>query len=844
MMRKTTFLLLLGLAGFTSLFAQGPFSDEAPRLTPYDSLFLSALPELHTMPVMKSNTLPYALDNSRLKYYRPIYEQVSNECGQVSGIAYNFTYEINRLRDLPADVPENQYPPHFTYNFMNGGYGWYGASYYHSFEILKTLGCPSVGTYGGMAAGGESRWMDGYYNYLGAMSNRIREVYQIKADTEEGLMQLKHWLHNHLDGSATGGVASFYANSPWNTTILPEGTPEAGQKVITYWAGNPTHAMTITGYNDSIRYDYNSDGKYTNTIDLNMDGILDMRDWEIGGLVFADGWQGGINFGDSGRCYMMYKTLAEKLYEGGIWNNAVHILDVKSLENPRLAAKIRITHDRRGMLRIRLGVAADENAEEPEYSISFPVFNYQGGMQYMQGGWSPAENKTIEFGLDITPLLGGNLSLPPKKFFLLVDERDPEGSGSGRIEYFSVIDYSQLYPIESSWEHTTMDILDNNTTSASLIISNDPEVMRITTADLPVAVVGEPYSFQLESSGATAPVQWTLLHACSGEQFQSALGYAGTTIEAENNDYGNIPVSLPFSFPFYDEEYDTLYVHPRGLVMFENTNYPWPYLRDCELLIRNTKCIAPLLAKYLRIEPDSGHRMWVDQAADMVMIGWKGKIADPAFEQDVEFGLQLYSDGKVEFIFGKGLEGYKTLWSCGVSKGDEQNYFIPSLAENETIADESAVRITISPLPDDMQLSPEGLFTGTPYTYYQALPLTFCAEDDDHCRSYRTLYFSAGDLGLDEAYLEDDLLSVYPNPFSESTSIRFEEDISIRSCKIYSMNGSLVRTLATEQDLKIGQTLIWDGRNEEGESCPAGIYLLVTGNNERSISRKLLYAGR
>jgi hypothetical protein len=234
----------------------------------------------------------------------------------------------------------------------------------------------------------------------------------------------------------------------------------------------------------------------------------------------------------------------------------------------------------------------------------------------------------------------------------------------------------------------------------------------------------------------------------------------------------------------------------------------------------------------------------VDQTTEMLSILRKGKIAGPAYEKDVEFGLNLYPDGQLEFIYGKGFEGYKTLWSCGVSKGDGQNYFIPSLAENEVIPDESAVRIALSPLPDDIQLSPEGLFTGTPYTYYQALPLTFCAEDDDHCRSYRTLYFSAGDLGLDEAYLEDDLLFVYPNPFSESTSIRFEKDISIRSCKIYSMNGSLVRTLATGLDLKIGQTLIWDGRNEEGESCPAGIYLLVTGNNERSISRKLLYTGR
>ena len=105
MMKKTTLCILLGLAGFGSLYAQGLFPDQAPELNPYDSLMLATLPELQAMPVLKSNELPSAIDNSRLKYYRPIYEQVSNECGQVSGIAYNFTYEINRLRDLPADIP-------------------------------------------------------------------------------------------------------------------------------------------------------------------------------------------------------------------------------------------------------------------------------------------------------------------------------------------------------------------------------------------------------------------------------------------------------------------------------------------------------------------------------------------------------------------------------------------------------------------------------------------------------------------------------------------------------------------------------------------------------------------
>ncbi len=107
-------LIILILLGVQCSFAQG-YGQSAnryvsPRLSPYDSVMLCRLPEININPVLKSSELPYFLDNSDLPYYRPIYKQVSSECGQVSGIAYNFTYEMNRLRDLPADDSANQYP--------------------------------------------------------------------------------------------------------------------------------------------------------------------------------------------------------------------------------------------------------------------------------------------------------------------------------------------------------------------------------------------------------------------------------------------------------------------------------------------------------------------------------------------------------------------------------------------------------------------------------------------------------------------------------------------------------------------------------------------------------------
>ena len=239
------------------------FSELTP-LSAKDSMELANLPEL-TMPSWLNGAekleMPGIVDNSINPYWRPVFAQVALECGQASGIGLGFTYEINRLRDLPSDDPDNQYATHFTWNFGNGGDGYYGVSYFHSFEIARTLGTPTVTTYGGMSTGGGSRWMSGYDSYYQSMHNRIYEVYQIDVSSTEGIETAKYWLHNHLENSEVGGVANFYTSAPYGMPTLPSGTPEEGKYVVISWGG-ANHGLTISGYHDSICWDYkDNDGK-------------------------------------------------------------------------------------------------------------------------------------------------------------------------------------------------------------------------------------------------------------------------------------------------------------------------------------------------------------------------------------------------------------------------------------------------------------------------------------------------------------------------------------------------------------------------------------------------------
>jgi hypothetical protein len=225
--------------------------------------------------------------------------------------------------------------------------------------------------------------------------------------------------------------------------ILPAGTPEAGKFVQTSWGPSPSHTWTVCGYNDSIRYDYNGDGLYTNNIDINGDGKVDMHDWEIGGLKFASGYA-GTGWGNQGFCYLMYKCLADAIGYGGIWNHTVYVIDTKQTCNTDLTAKVTLKHTSRNKLKVTMGISTDLAAPVPSYILEFPILNYQGGDHYMQGGTTEAD-KTLEFGFDLAPLINQINNAQPAKFFLQVQENDPSGVATGEIVNRLYFDSSGYY---------------------------------------------------------------------------------------------------------------------------------------------------------------------------------------------------------------------------------------------------------------------------------------------------------------------------------------------------------------------------------------------------------------
>ncbi|MCB2218807.1 MAG: T9SS type A sorting domain-containing protein [Bacteroidetes bacterium] len=725
------------------------------------------MPALSPSHISFKADLPDQINNATQPYFRPLYPQESIECGQYSGIAFNFCYEINYQRNLPANVPENQYPTHYTFNFMNGGWGWQGVSYHHSLEIARANGHPNIIDYGGNYENGPSMWMSGYEKYYHGMFNKVDNIYQIPVGTPEGLLVLKNWLHNHLDGSDVGGIASFYSSSPWNPVTLPPGTPEGGKHVITGFVGPVGHAATITGYNDSIRFDYNQDGLFTNDIDINDDGIVDMRDWEIGGLLFTDSYINGLNWADSGFCYMMYKTLAERPENGGIWNHVVHVVKVQEDYAPLITMKAKVRHTCRNRIKISAGVASDPDAVYPEKILNFPIFNYQGGCQYMQGGWG-GDSISLELGLDITPLLSYIESGEMSRFFLLINEDDPDGWGSGELEFFSLIDYTNGQ-INYSDTQNYGPLVQNGLTLASVNATIDFNELDISTPNIPAALTGEPYEYQLEAQGGKPLYQWDLIrhYGQTHETFDFPT-INGEALQFEDTIHATIPQKLDFDFPFYGKSYDSVYIHTDGFLMFDSQQYPWPYMHDEELMIRKSSSIAPFLNVYLYIKESAGNGIWYEGDETKAAFRWH-MSSDKLQSNDVEFAVFLYPSGEIEFYYGAQELFVDHNWGAGISMGDDLNYALATISNQQKLPVNKKIKFNPSPLPNGMSLSEDGTLSITPAINYNGIPVQVQVKDKNNLIKRKTYDFYSWYAGVDEQIKKDaESLTVYPNPTSGS----------------------------------------------------------------------------
>ena len=676
-----------------------------------DSLMAMRVP-LVTMPDgLADRDLPAVVDNTQHKFWSGIRDQMHFFTCQQYAMTYVIGYELNRLRDLEGWRPENSYPPHFTWNFMNNGDRYTGVNFLETFEAVRQQGHPTGNVYGPDTTFSVLGWPNGYLTYYDGMENRISRVRAIDVSSAIGIVALKNYLYDHLDGSPTGGIGCFTTSSSsfFGMVQFPPGTPEEGKNVVVWWDSSPNHGLTVVGYNDSVRVDINQDGRYTNDLDITGDGIVDARDWEFGAFRIANSY--GTWWSNEGYLYAMYRSFALGYESGGIWNNRVYVVDADTTYKPLLTASLNLEYNLRQRIRIRAGVSTDTLHNIPEYTMDFPFFNFQGGDHAMQGIDSIPEYKEIEIGLDITPLL--NFVEPDRaaRFFIIVEERDPDHTGRGKINNGAFIRYYQG-PVESPFEQVFTEIEDNNVTLVSAVVEVVKPPLHILNQELPPYITGENYQVQLEAVGGTPPYQWSVDKPYSVRSVTRQMPANKGTYILGHYEYRPFEiVPLPFSFPFAGALHDTVYVSHYGFVTFRPDYMPGIYTTDEIAMLKITQAIAPAFSLGYSYQSFDNDGIWALTGPENVVIRWQASVQPYYTSSSNDFALVLFPDGRIEFRYGL-MEntGFQHAIHYGVSAGEGMQF---DLRTNWDADSFSGTSLLYAPpvLPDQFSLSPEGLLT-------------------------------------------------------------------------------------------------------------------------------------
>jgi hypothetical protein len=473
------------------------------------------------IPITLTPSLPANVDNKSKQFFRPMFSQQGESCGNANGIGFAFTYEMDCARNVSANSAANQYPYSHTYHFLNDGSQNNGTShmYVDAFNIVRENGIPNVADYGGITSGFPTKWLSGYDLWYKAIQNRVDKIDTIGTLDTLGLRKVKQWVYDHGNGSPNGGVANFGCSAVgWQEGTIASGV-EAGKTILTSYgiSANGDHAQTICGYNDSIRNDVNKDGKFTKNVDVNNDGKVDLADWELGAFLVANSW--GTIYFDGGFYYAPYRLFAMTMAQGGIMNsNRVCIVTVKPEYTPRLTLKTSITHSQRNQIALSVGVAPDQEATEPTKTRLYKhQFNYAGGAFPMCG---QNQSTTIELGLDVTDLLDSIPGATQAKFFLVVKSK----GGTGMVNSLSLLDYSSnAVPVETKSTQMNVSIIAETyigVTYASSLVHNSKKtgghrriavrsVRGIVQVRLPVSDAAEVSFFNMEGKRIVFPVSAT-----------------------------------------------------------------------------------------------------------------------------------------------------------------------------------------------------------------------------------------------------------------------------------------------------------------------------------------------
>ena len=229
----------------------------------------------------------------------------------------------------------------------------------------------------------------------------------------------------------------------------------------------------------------------------------------------------------------------------------------------------------------------------------------------------------------------------------------------------------------------------------------------IATAALPNGLVNQPYPpLQLEAVGGDLPLVWSLIDnfgedSLGANQFAVVGSPRGWQADDAAFDY-----TLPFSFPFYGQNYTQVKIATDGWINFGPfVGSTW---NNSTALLQANRRIAVMWDDLKTNVP--GGDIFIDETvAGQVTVRWQGVVR--AGSIPANFSCTLYDDGRIEMNYGAQNSGLTC--TIGVSDGVGRS-FLASYNGQAALTNVDSIELQLSQLPPGMMLSSGGLISGMP----------------------------------------------------------------------------------------------------------------------------------
>ena len=331
------------------------------------------------------------------------------------------------------------------------------------------------------------------------------------------------------------------------------------------------------------------------------------------------------------------------------------------------------------------------------------------------------------------------------------------------------------------------------------------------------------------------------------------------------------PIPLGFSFPFYEAEYDSLWIGLNGCLCFRHVG-----------LLKWVNDSLPNPHTHLNLIAPFWSNLWLDESTEIYYYSTSDSfvvsfIDMKHFLTGSRFTFQaiLTQKGEIDFQY-KEIEGSLASATVGLQNDDGSCGLLVSWNQSY-LRDSLRVKIVpgwIAAEPREGEIAPgENLAVKLLFDsdflevgeYFGSLnidardknrqldPMSISVilnvENPADTTSDTTITdtTSVTERG-DESMLYFMLEQNYPNPFNPATIIPFtvhgeletEKSPIHTSLKIYNIRGELVRILTDERKASGRYQVIWDGKNEKGEDVASGIYFCILKAGDFSETKKMI----